>query len=220
MHKRLLAAAAAATALAGLGAGAPAFAQPPLPGGSYLQTCRNVEAGGGRLSAECLDTHGHWQRSTLPLGPCRGPISNENGMLFCNAVAGGPPPPPPPQAYGGPPPAFGDQRYGDPRFDPRYAEGGWGFGHRPGEWVAIRDRAGWLDMRIDRAQREGRIDGDEARDLRGELHRIEDMEARMVRDGRFGPGERADLDHRFDDLSARVRFDAGPPDRDGFRDRR
>ena len=120
---------------------------------------------------------------------------------------------------GGPPPVYGDQRYGDPRYDPHYAQGGWGYGRRPGEWVAIRDRADWLDMRIDRAQREGRISRGDARDLRRQLASIEDMEARDMRDGRLDPRERAELDHRFDDLQRRISFESGPPDRGGFRDR-
>jgi len=117
-----------------------------------------------------------------------------------------------------PPPVFGDQRYGDPRFDYRYQQGWWGYGHRPGEWVRIRDRADWLNMRIDRAQREGRIDRHDARDLRRQLGFIEDMEDRYMRDGHLGPGERADLDHRFDDLSQRIRFESGAPG-GGYRDR-
>jgi hypothetical protein len=109
-----------------------------------------------------------------------------------------------------PPPAFGDQRYGDPRFDYRYQQGWWGYGHRPGEWVRIRDRADWLDMRIERGVREGRVDRRTARDLRRELGFIEDQEDRYMRDGRLGPRERADLDQRFDNLAQRIRFEAGP----------
>jgi hypothetical protein len=118
-----------------------------------------------------------------------------------------------------PPPAYGDQRYGDPRYDYRYQQGWWGYGHRPGEWVRIRDRADWLDMRIDRAVREGRIDRRTSRDLRRELSFIEDQEDRYMRDGHLGPRERADLDHRFDDLAQRIRFESGPGDRYGDRDR-
>ena len=233
MRHILLATAAAATALLGLSA--PALAQPgprpPGPPGSYLQTCRGVSAEGGVISAECMDVRGRWQRTTLAFGPCRGDISNQNGTLACmappaadnrerreddraaaavaGAVAGA--------LLGGPAPVYGDPRYGDPRFDPHYAEGGWGYGHRPGEWVSIRDRADWLNMRIDRAQREGRLSRGDARDLRRQLASIEDMEARDMRDGRLDPRERAELDHRFDDLQARIRFESAPGDRDGYR---
>ena len=119
---------------------------------------------------------------------------------------------------GGPPPVYGDPRYGDPRYDPHYAEGGWGYGRRPGEWVAIRDRADWLEMRIDRAQREGRLSRGDARDLRRQLASIEDIEARDMRDGRLDPRERADLDRRFDELQRRINFESGPPDRGDRRD--
>jgi hypothetical protein len=120
-----------------------------------------------------------------------------------------------------PPPAYGDQRYGDPRYDYRYQQGWWGYGHRPGEWVSIRDRESWLDMRIDRAQREGRLSRGDARDLRRQLSFIEDQEARYMRDGHLGAGERADLDRRFDDLAQRIRFESaqGRGDRDRYGDR-
>jgi hypothetical protein len=118
-----------------------------------------------------------------------------------------------------PPPAFGDQRYGDPRYDYRYQQGWWGYGHRPGEWVRIRDRADWLDMRIDRAVREGRLDRRTSRDLRRELGFIEDQEDRYMRDGHLGPRERADLDRRFDDLSQRIRFESGPGGLDRYGNR-
>jgi hypothetical protein len=107
-----------------------------------------------------------------------------------------------------PPPAYGDPRYGDPRFDYRYQQGWYGYGRRPGEWVSIRDRADWLDRRIDRAYDQGRLSRSDARDLRRELRFIEDQEERYTRDGRLGPGERADLDRRFDNLAQRIRFEA------------
>jgi hypothetical protein len=139
---------------------------------------------------------------------------NRAGAAIAGAIAGallganGQPVPPPP--------AYGDPRYGDPRYDYRYQQGWWGYGHRPGEWVRIRDRADWLDRRIDRGLRDGRIDRRTARDLRRELRFIEDQEDRYLRDGRLGRRERADLDRRFDDLAQRIRFEARPR---GRRDR-
>jgi hypothetical protein len=137
------------------------------------------------------------------------------GQALTNTFVGnGPPPPPPPpnQGYGppppGPPPSYGDSRYGDPNYDWRYAQGGWGYGRRPGEWVPIRDRADWLDRRIEHALRDGRLGRDEARDLRRQLNGIEDMEAGYMRDGRLGLGERADLDRRFDNLAGRFRYES------------
>ena len=118
---------------------------------------------------------------------------------------------------GGPTIVYGDQRYGDPRFDRNYAQGGWGYGRRVGEWVPIRNRADWLDTRIERAQREGRLSRREARDLRQQLNDIEAMEERYMRDRRLGPRERADLDNRFANLNQRISFEA--TDRDGRPDR-
>jgi hypothetical protein len=240
MRNIFLASAAAATVVAGLGIGAPAFAQ----SGSYAGSCRNTQSSNGVLTAECADSQGRFHMSSIPFGQCRGDIGNNNGMLTCNganatggqivgggdnnnrgrnnngnaagaaaagvvagALLGGA------LAGNGPPPAYGDPRYGDPRYDSRYAQGGWGYGHRTGEWVPIRERADWLSQRIDRALRDGRLGRDDARDLRRELNRIEDMESRYMRDRHLGPGERADLDHRFDELSNRIRYEAGPADR-------
>lgn len=127
------------------------------------------------------------------------------GALLGGALAGngGVVAPPPP-----PPPAYGDTRYGDPRYDWRYQEGGYGYGRRQGEWIAIRDRADWLNRQIDRLQRDGRIDYRDARDYRRQLNQIQDRERFYMRDGRLGPRERNDLDRQFNDLTEEVRRDA------------
>jgi hypothetical protein len=133
---------------------------------------------------------------------------NNNGAVAAGVVAGA--------LLGGalgnngPTIVYGDARYGDPRYDNRYAQGGWGYGHRQGEWVSIRNRADWLNQRIDRAQRDGRISRADARDLRRQLRMVEDQEARYMRDGRFDARERVDLDNRFDALSRRISYEAGP----------
>jgi hypothetical protein len=232
MRNLFLASAAAATALGGLGLGAgAAHAQ----AGSYVRSCRNIQSQNGMLTAECADEGGRFHVSSLPFTRCHSEISNINGMLSCNgavasggeivggdkrrhddraagafvggAIAGalgaGPPPPPPPA----PPPVYGQPGYGDPRGDWRYAQGGWGYGHRPGEWVPIRDRAPWLEERIRRAVDAGRLSPEAARDLHRSVDRLEDMEAGMIRDGLYGPPERADLDHRWDDLAGRFRYE-------------
>jgi hypothetical protein len=231
MRNIFLASAAAATALAGLGVSAPAFAQ----SGSYGGSCRNTQSAGGVLTAECADSQGRYHMSSIPFGQCRGDIGNNNGMLTCNgasatggqivgdnnrrddrgnnngavaagvvagAILGGA------LAGNGPTIVYGDPHYGDPRYDRHYAQGGWGYGHRPGEWVSIRDRADWLSQRIDRAVQDGRLGRRDARDLRMQLNGIEDMEARYMRDRHLGPGERADLDRRFDALSSRINYEA------------
>lgn len=128
------------------------------------------------------------------------------GALLGGALAGNagaPPPPPPP-----PPPAYGDARYGDPRYDWRYQQGGFGYGHRPGEWIPIEQRADWLNRQIDQLQRDGRIDFRDARDYRRQLDRIENRERELMRSGSLGARERAELDQRFGDLTAEIRRDA------------
>ena len=107
-----------------------------------------------------------------------------------------------------PPPAYGDQRYGDPRFDYRYQQGWWGYGHRPGEWVRIHDRADWMEMRINRAQEQGRLSRGDARDLRRQLYDIQNRERDLLGYGRLGPRQRDELDHRFNDLTDEIRRDA------------
>jgi len=59
------------------------------PGGSYLQTCRNVRAWGDRIEAVCRRKDGSWARTWLSnVSSCRGDIANRNGHLTCHR--GGP----------------------------------------------------------------------------------------------------------------------------------
>jgi hypothetical protein len=60
----------------------PAHAQ--MPGGSYAETCTNVQGWGGRLVAECRREDGSWARTALDINGCTGDISNQNGRLDCN----------------------------------------------------------------------------------------------------------------------------------------
>lgn len=274
MRNLILASAALATAATGVGLAfsTPAFAQ----AGSYQRSCRSYNSANGVLTAECMDPQGRYHSSSLNTGPCRGDISNQNGVLACpggqasggQLVQGGQGNRGQAQGYGGqgynqgrndqgryaqggdrgddrrderrndrggdaaaaflggvlggalagnggvvaapppPPPAYGDPRYGDPRYDWRYQQGGFGYGHRPGEWIPIRDRADWLNRQIDRLQRDGRIDYRDASDYRHQLDRIEDQERYMSRDGRLGARERDDLDRRFSQLTEEIRHDA------------
>jgi hypothetical protein len=107
-----------------------------------------------------------------------------------------------------PPPAYGDTRYGDPRYDWRYQQGGYGYGRRQGEWISIRDRSDWLNRQIDQLQRSGRIDYRDARDYRRQLNMIQDRERNYMRDGRITPRERNDLDRQFNQLTDDIRRDA------------
>jgi hypothetical protein len=110
-------------------------------------------------------------------------------------------------------PTYGDQHYGDPRFDPRYGPRGWGAGHRPGEWVWIRDRADWLNRQIDREVQDGVLRRRQAGDLRQQLGDLEHRETDYSRRG-LTNWMKADLDKRFDQIAALVfdaRRDGGPP---------
>lgn len=68
-------------------AAVPAAAQ--MPGGSYLQSCRDAQLHGDRLVATCRSEHGHWNRTVLSnIGRCAGGISNSDGRLVCGTHRG------------------------------------------------------------------------------------------------------------------------------------
>jgi hypothetical protein len=71
-------------------------------------------------------------------------------------------------------------------------------------WVSINERQAQLDRRIDRGVRDGSLNRREAYRLRGEFQDIARLEARYRMNGLNG-WERADLDRRFDRLSAQIR---------------
>ena len=75
-------------------------------------------------------------------------------------------------------------------------------------WQGINAREANLEMRINQGIRSGALTVREAAQLRGEFRGLVGLEARY-RASRPGLtlAERADLDRRFDALSARVRFD-------------
>jgi len=58
------------------------------PGGSYLDSCRDVRALGDSLEASCRRTDGSWQRTGLRLSGCSGDIANQNGPLVCGRGGG------------------------------------------------------------------------------------------------------------------------------------
>ena len=109
---------AAAAMLVSVGA-TPAQAQ--MPGGSYLQSCNNIQARGDRVVATCRRSDGSWQRTAInDVHSCNGGIANANGQLVCGRRQG---------------PAHGFDRrhrdfesYGsshDPRFDRSQRYQGW-----------------------------------------------------------------------------------------------
>ena len=60
-----------------------------IPGGSYQQTCRNINARGNTLYAECEDTNRNWRSTQLrDYNRCRGEIQNINGNLQCTGGYG------------------------------------------------------------------------------------------------------------------------------------
>jgi len=86
----------------------------------------------------------------------------------------------------------------------RYDDGYRGDRHHRGAWMPIDARQRQLDHRIDMGMRNGQLTRAEAYRLRGEFRRIAYLESRYRRDGLSG-WERADLDRRFDALSAQIR---------------
>src|SRR3954452_23922588 len=69
-------------------AAVPAAAQ--LPGGSYLQSCRDVQIRGDRLTATCRTRDGDWNQTSLNnIDQCVGGVSNYAGRLVCGTHGGG-----------------------------------------------------------------------------------------------------------------------------------
>jgi len=85
---------------------------------------------------------------------------------------------------------------------------------RNDQWVPINQRQRNLDARIDAGVRSGQLSRAEAYRLRTEYGRIAAMEVQYRRNG-LNNAERADLDRRFDRLSAEIQ--AERRDRDGRR---
>ena len=75
-----------------------------------------------------------------------------------------------------------------------------------GNWQPIGARQAELDRRIDRAVRSGQISNREAYRLRGEFNALKRLEVDYRRGG-LSSWQRADLDRRYDRLSAQVRYD-------------
>jgi hypothetical protein len=73
-------------------------------------------------------------------------------------------------------------------------------------WTPIDARQDQLNRRIDRGVESGQLSRREAWRLRGEARDIARLEARYRVNGLSG-WERADLDRRFDALSAQIRYE-------------
>ena len=79
-------------------------------------------------------------------------------------------------------------------------------GPRPSDWIPLAQRQENIEHRIDDGVRSGQLTRHEARSLRDQFHGLLRLEDRYRRDG-LPPGERAELERRYDALSARVSFD-------------
>jgi len=73
-------------------------------------------------------------------------------------------------------------------------------------WQSINERQARIDQRIDVGVRNGSLTRSEAGRLRSEFYGLARLEAHYRRDG-LSRAERADLDRRFDALSAQVRYE-------------
>ena len=73
-------------------------------------------------------------------------------------------------------------------------------------WQNINQRQAQLDQRIDVGVRNGSLTRAEASRLRNDFHDLSQLEARYRHNG-LSYSERADLDRRFDALSARIRYE-------------
>ena len=72
--------------------------------------------------------------------------------------------------------------------------------------MSINQRQAQLDQRIDAGISNGSLTRHEARNLRSEFKGIQRLEARYRANG-LSMRERADLDRRFDMLSAKINYD-------------
>ena len=78
--------------------------------------------------------------------------------------------------------------------------------HDNGRWMSISERTQRLDMRIDRGVDRGDLTRREAFRLRRELNDVARLESRYRSNG-LSNWERADLDRRFDRVSAQIQFE-------------
>lgn len=74
-------------------------------------------------------------------------------------------------------------------------------------WQPINARQAQLDQRIDAGVRNGSLTRQEAIMLRAEFDNLARIEANYRRSNGLSAWERADLDRRFDALSARIRYE-------------
>lgn len=100
----------------------------------------------------------------------------------------------------------GQQRGDNQRWDDWRGDGG--------AWMNINQRQARLEQRIDQGVRSGRLTRREAMSLRTEFRNVARLESRYRANG-LSARERADLDRRFDALSARLRWERNDGDNVG-----
>lgn len=100
------------------------------------------------------------------------------------------------------------QNYGrdDNRHSSRNDDRRHGPAYNQANWQNINQRQANLDRRIDRGLQNGALSRREASRLRGEFNALARLEQNYRRGG-LTQWERADLDRRFDRLSAQIRYE-------------
>lgn len=83
-------------------------------------------------------------------------------------------------------------------------------------WQSINQRQAQLDARIDAGVRDGSLTRQEAFRLRGEFNDLARLEASYRASGGLDLRERADLDRRFDALSAQIRYQRNDDQQRGY----
>jgi hypothetical protein len=190
----------------------------------------------GYVTAVCRTNDGRYRWSSIYAPYCRSDLSNRDGVLSCvgaearggdyversasgasgqlagaiiGVIAGalfGDNDGGSLYAPGSRYPAWGETGYGDPRYDPRFGEQGWGYGASGNQWVSISSRGQWLERRIVQGERNGSLTRNQATTLRHDLSSLISLERRYSYGG-LSSNERADLDRRFDSLSLRIQPD-------------
>lgn len=102
-------------------------------------------------------------------------------------------------------PGYGYNSGYNSRYNSRY-NSGYNSGYDQSGWQAINRRQANLDRRIDVGIRNGQLTRREAISLRREFSNIARLESRYRRNG-LTRWEMADLDRRFDRLSAQIRYE-------------
>jgi hypothetical protein len=185
-------------------------------------SCQNIQSlSTGYVTAECRDDQGRYRWSSIYAPQCRSELMNRGGVLACQGAtgnAGGYVDQPTPQGStaatvigaiaeallgvendpGDTSPVWGQPGYGGPGYGS--PNGGYG---ADGGWIPIASRQTWLDARIDAAQRDRRLTSRDAARLRSEFQSLARLEVQYRRGG-LTSAEQADLDRRFEALSARL----------------